>query len=67
MSEEKNTIESNFEQLEKIIKDMQSEDITLADSFEMYNKGLELVQICNEQIDTIEKKIKVINEGNVNE
>lgn len=60
-------IEDNFEQLEDIISKMQSDRITLEQSFELYNKGLSLVQDCNNQIDKIEKQIKIIEEGNINE
>ena len=65
--EENNGIEDNFEQLEDIISKMQSDRITLEQSFELYNKGLSLVQDCNNQIDKIEKQIKIIEEGNINE
>lgn len=60
-------IEDKFEQLEDIISKMQSDRITLEQSFELYNKGLSLVQDCNNQIDKIEKQIKIIEEGNINE
>ena len=60
-------IEDNFEQFEDIISKMQSDRITLEQSFELYNKGLSLVQDCNNQIDKIEKQIKIIEEGNINE
>ena len=60
-------IEDNFEQLEDIISKMQSDRITLEQSFELYNKGLSLVQDCNNQIDKIENQIKIIEEGNINE
>lgn len=60
-------IEDNFEQLEDIISKMQSDRITLEQSFELYNKGLSLVQDCNNQIDKIEKQIKIIEEGSINE
>lgn len=60
-------IEDNFEQLEDIISKMQSDRITLEQSFELYNKGLSLVQECNNQIEKIEKQIKIIEEGNINE
>ena len=46
---------------------MQSDRITLEQSFELYNKGLSLVRDCNNQIDKIEKQIKIIEEGNINE
>ena len=61
--EKDNTIEQNFEQIENIISDMNKEDITLDKSFELYNKGLKLVKDCNNQIDKIEKQIKILNEG----
>ena len=61
--EDKKTIEQNFEEIELIIKNMQEEDVTLDKSFELYNKGLNLVKDCNSQIDKIEKQIKIINEG----
>ena len=60
-------IEDNFEQIEDIISKMQSDRITLEQSFELYNKGLSLVQDCNNQIEKIEKQIKIIEEGNINE
>ena len=60
-------IEDNFEQLEDIISKMQSDRITLEQSFELYNKGLSLVQDCNNQIDNIEKQIKIIEEGKIKE
>ena len=60
-------IEDNFEQLEDIISKMQSDRITLEQSFELYNKGLSLVQDCNNQIEKIDKQIKIIEEGNINE
>ena len=60
-------IEDNFEQLEDIISKMQSDRITLEQSFELYNKGLSLVQDCNYQIEKIDKQIKIIEEGNINE
>ena len=67
--EENNTENNmnNIEQLEDIISKMQSDRITLEQSFELYNKGLSLVQDCNNQIDKIEKQIKIIEEGNINE
>ena len=60
-------IEDNFEQLEDIISKMQSDRIRLEQSFELFNKGLSLVRDCNNQIDKIEKQIKIIEEGNINE
>lgn len=67
MANNTKTIEENFEEIENILKEMQSDDVTLDKSFELYNQGLKLVKNCNEQIDTIEKKIKILEEGSINE
>lgn len=67
MANNTKTIEESFEEIENILKEMQSDDVTLDKSFELYNQGLKLVKNCNEQIDTIEKKIKILEEGSINE
>ena len=40
----------------------QKEDVTLDESFKLYNQGLKIIKDCNQQIETIEKQIKIINE-----
>lgn len=59
---EKKTIEEQFAELEDILKDMDSQDVGLMESFELYNKGLVMVKELNEQLDEIEQKITVVNE-----
>ena len=67
MAEKNRTIEENFEEINQIISEMQSEEITLGQSFEYYKKGLELVKDGNDQIEKIEKEMTIIEEGNANE
>lgn len=62
-----NTIEQNFEKIEEIIATMQSEDITLDKSFDLYNEGLKLIKDCNEKIEKVETQIKIIEKENVDE
>ena len=56
------TLEQIFEQLENVLSTLESRDITLEDSFSTYAKGMELLKKCNEKIDTVEKKMQLINE-----
>ena len=35
---------------------------TLEEAFLGYQEGIELIKFCNQQIDTVEKKILVLNE-----
>lgn len=68
--EEQNTLslEEAFVQMEEIVKKLESQDITLEDSFLSYKKGMEILQYCNGKIDQVEKKVLVIDEsGKLNE
>ena len=56
-------IEENFKELEKIIADLGSDEVTLEESFVMYEKGMRLLKVCNEQLDKVEKKLIVLKEG----
>lgn len=57
------TIEEGFEKLDSIIQKMESEEISLEDSFELYNQGLDIMKMCSQKIDTVEKKIKLIEDN----
>ena len=66
MSENKKSVEESFNEIESIISEMQKEDVTHDRSFELYNQGLTLIKECNEKLDSMEKQIKIIEEGNIN-
>ncbi len=62
------TLEEAFERLEQTIGKMEDPQMSLADSFESYKAGMELVKYCNEQIDRIEKEVQVLSaEGETDE
>ena len=56
------TLEKAFEELEVIIEKMNSKEVSLDDSFALYTEGTKLLKYCNEQLDTIEKKMLVLSE-----
>lgn len=57
------TLESAFEELKSIIEELEQDDVTLNESFELYNEGMKLLKYCNESIDKVEKKIIILNEN----
>ena len=59
--EKERTLEEAFLRLDEIIQKLEK-DTTLEDSFLGYQEGIELIKFCNQQIDTVEKKILVLNE-----
>ncbi len=65
MSEESNkelTIEETFQELEAVLEQMETQDISLEESFACYEKGMKLVKYCNDKIDKVEKQIIVLSE-----
>ena len=66
MAEEKKklSLEEAFEKLETVIERLTS----LEESFQAYKEGVSLVQLCNEQIDRVEKEVRVLSqEGEADE
>lgn len=52
-NQEQNTpgLEKLFARLEEVTADMEKSDITLEESFALYNEGMQLLKQCNETID----------------
>lgn len=62
------TLEEAFARLEEVTRMLEDEDISLEQSFAVYQKGMELLKYCNESIDKVEKKVLVLNgEGKLDE
>ena len=56
------SLEERFEHIEEIIEKMETGDITLDKSFELYKNGLEEIKAANAMLDDIEKAMLVMNE-----
>jgi exodeoxyribonuclease VII small subunit len=57
------TVEESFALLKDILAQMDSEEITLEESFASYEKGIRLVRHCSETIDRVEKKVLAFQEN----
>lgn len=68
METEAFSLEKAFAQLNDTIEKLESQDITLEESFQTYKQGMELLKQCNDSIDKVEKKVLMIDEsGKLNE
>lgn len=56
------SLEEAFGMLDEIARSLEEESISLEDSFSAYKKGMDLLKICNDKIDQVEKKVLVLNE-----
>lgn len=61
--EEKLNLEDAFLQLEETVVMLERDDLSLEESFKVYQTGMELLKQCNEAIDKVEKKVLVLNEN----
>lgn len=55
------TLEESFGKLDEVISRMESGNISLEESFKLYNEGVKLIKNCNSQLDKVEKQIVIIN------
>lgn len=57
----KTGIEDSFKELDKIIKEMDSDKCTLEKSMELYTKGAKLIDETIKKVDKIEKDLKILD------
>lgn len=55
MDEEKITYEVAYAKLEKLVKSMESGELSLDDSIKAYEEGLKLLKICESELARYEK------------
>lgn len=62
------TIEEALQELDGIVEKLESREISLEESFSMYQKGMEVLKQCSEKIDMVEKKMLQMNkDGDLSE
>lgn len=55
------TLEERISRVEEIICKMEEPEVSLDTSFQLYQAGIEQLRKCNEMLDTVEKKMQVLN------
>lgn len=57
------TFEKAIEELEKIVKKLETGSATLDETLDLFERGMELGKFCSEKLDSIEKKIEILVKG----
>jgi exodeoxyribonuclease VII small subunit len=52
--------ESALEELEQIVEQLESGELSLEDSLSAFEKGVRLVRFCNQKLNEVEKKIEML-------
>ncbi len=61
-------LEESFDKLNKIMEELEKPDVSLEDSFALYQEGMKLLKACNDSIDKVEKELIILSEsGEANE
>ncbi len=58
----KTSIEDDLQKLDELVKKMDKKDISLEESFSVYEEGMKILKGANEKLDEVEKKVKVLQE-----
>lgn len=56
------SLEEVFAELDILAEKLEDRETSLEDSFRLYRQGMELLKLCSEKLDTVEKKMLQINE-----
>jgi len=54
------TFESSLEELEKVVKELETGDLPLERSLELFEKGVALSESCRKQLEDAETRIEVL-------
>ena len=61
-------LEEAFGTIEGLLEKLGDREVSLEESFVLYQQGMELLKKCNEKIDRVEKQmLQIDEEGNVHE
>ena len=60
--QEEKLLEEMFAELDLLAGKLEDRDTSLEDSFRLYRQGMELLKLCSDKLDTVEKKMLQLNE-----
>ncbi|RGW17350.1 exodeoxyribonuclease VII small subunit [Ruminococcus sp. AF13-28] len=60
--QEEKPLEEMFTELDLLAGKLEDRETSLEDSFSLYRQGMELLKLCSEKLDTVEKKMLQLNE-----
>ena len=57
-------LEEALAQLEQVMETMESSELSLEQSFQLYKKGMDLLLQCNQAINKVEKELMILEGTN---
>lgn len=57
------TLEELFEELDSVAARLEQGELSLEESFQLYQDGMNKLKLCNEKIDQVEKNVQILEES----
>lgn len=57
------TFEENLKELEQVVNNLESSELTLDEALEKFKRGVELTKKCTKKLEEAENKIKILING----
>ncbi|MBX7221099.1 MAG: exodeoxyribonuclease VII small subunit [Blastocatellia bacterium] len=57
------TFEQSLEELEAVVRQLESGDVPLDQALELFERGVKLSRSCRERLDTAERRIEILLKG----
>ena len=61
------SLEASLEQLEQVMEELGSPELSLEESFIKYKQGMDLLLKCNQAIDKVEKELMILEENGISD
>lgn len=61
------SLEASLEQLEQVMEELGSPELSLEESFAKYKQGMDLLLKCNQAIDKVEKELMILEENGISD
>lgn len=61
------SLEALLEQLEQVMEELGSPELSLEESFAKYKQGMDLLLKCNQAIDKVEKELMILEENGISD
>ena len=56
------SLEEAFEKVEAVMSELQSDEIPLEESFQLYQEGMMMLKYCSDKIERVEKQVLAMGE-----
>ena len=67
VQEKSPSLEESLGELEQVMEELGSAELSLEESFLLYKKGMDLLLWCNQAIDKVEKELMILEENGLSD